>query len=92
MDVDKVFDKVYKGGMNFMTPNLVMRGVINPRFVYEISTGRGIHGERIFGITILGLTSKKKVFKANKLNALVYSQGAAFEYVRDLTNQMKQRY
>jgi hypothetical protein len=92
MNADDIFYKEYKGNMNFMTRTLVRRGMINPRFAYEISSGRGIYHEPIFGITILGLTSKNKIFRAYKLNKLVESQRIADEYVKELRSIMKRTY
>jgi hypothetical protein len=92
IDPDKIFQKVYKGRLNLMTQTLIVRGILNPRFVYEITSGIGITGKPIFGVTILGVTSKGKAFQAHGLNQLFYSKLAAFEYLSNLKKMMKQGY
>jgi len=92
IDPDKVFQEIYKGRSNFMTKTFIIRGIINPRFVYEITSGTGITGKPIFGVTILGVTSKGKAFQAPGLNQLFYSKTVAFEYLADLKRMIKQEY
>ena len=91
MNTDEIFYRVYKNGMNFMTPTLISRGRINSRFVYEISKGKGMDREPIFGITILGVNSKGEVFKADKLNTLKYSLSQAKGYIAGLKDKMRKR-
>jgi hypothetical protein len=41
-------------GMNIMTPDLIsLDWVVPDRFVAEISTGRGIYEETIYGVTVV---------------------------------------
>ena len=43
----------YGGGKNFMTPTVLERGKISLYRAYEISRGKGIYDQTIWGVTIV---------------------------------------
>jgi hypothetical protein len=51
--VRKIFNEVYNGQGNFMTPTPVRYGAISKDCIYEISKGQGIRGDVIYGLTFL---------------------------------------
>jgi len=88
MDVDKLFWQVFKGRTNFMTPKYETRGMLNKKFAYEVCSGIGIDRSKIYGVTILGLTSKGTPFRAVKLNNITRSIKEASDYIESLKERM----
>lgn len=53
-EVRDIFNQVYNGQANFMTPEITGHGSAQSgRYLYELSEGRGIYGDRIYGFTVL---------------------------------------
>jgi hypothetical protein len=48
----EIFNAEYQGGANFMTPEFVGLWDMGPDGAVELATGRGIEGDRIWGVTI----------------------------------------
>lgn len=55
--VRKIFNDVFNGQGNFMTPTPVKYGSIGDSMVYEVSSGRGLSQETIYGLTFLHRSS-----------------------------------
>lgn len=53
-----IFDRTYKGKTNFMTGEIERYGKAG-RYLYELSSGFGINGTRIYGLTVLHLDGSK---------------------------------
>lgn len=49
---DRAFYEVYGNGKNFMTPRVIRRGSTGNLF-YELSSGKGFSGEKIYGVTVV---------------------------------------
>jgi len=58
-----IFNKAVKGA-NFMTPTVLTIAFVTKNIVYELSTGRGIGNDKIWGLTFVeyipGETSKRR--------------------------------
>ncbi len=68
-DIRQIFEDVYKGSTNLMTPDVIGYGK-KGRFIYELSEGRGIMGDNLYGVTVLTLTGEKtKLSKCFRLKA-----------------------
>jgi hypothetical protein len=71
-------------GQNFITPNILgyFRGEVGNRIAYvELSEGRGMAGEPIFGVTV------RRPNGANldpNLSKLMHSRAAAMAYIEDI--------
>lgn len=52
MKADDLFNQVYRGATNFMTPDVMERGK-SGSYYYELSKGTGIGGGTIYGVTVL---------------------------------------
>lgn len=57
--VDEMFREAFNGQPNLMTPHVETRGS-RGAFVYEISSGEGITGATIYGVTILDLRGNQR--------------------------------
>jgi hypothetical protein len=73
---------VFKG-RNIMTPEWVEGGRVRPGVWYEVSRGRGIEGEPIFGVTIRADDGQNVVSCPSKL---VYSRKQALDYLQELAD------
>ena len=47
--IRKIFNKVYNNQKNCITPTILKYGEINQSLIYELSKGRGIFNNYIFG-------------------------------------------
>ncbi len=51
MKNDARYSNIFRGS-NFMTPEFIGWGELNLNLFYEITSGRGLHNEVIYGLTI----------------------------------------
>lgn len=72
-----LFNRVYDGGRNFMTPNLVKYGK-RGRLVYEISSGTGMRQQPIYGVTVLEIDGTER----SDLSTMFQSLREAEAYIR----------
>lgn len=52
-EVMQIFNKVFKGQKNILTPTVIEYGVINEKYVYELSCGDGLTGGKMYGVTVV---------------------------------------
>jgi hypothetical protein len=69
-----------KFGRNIMTPDIIGYQVSGNR-VIELSEGRGMEGEKIFGVTIRDY--KNGEWKEPNLSQMFHSMGKAQDYARE---------
>jgi hypothetical protein len=79
----ELISKGYGGSKNFMTPHVVKVGKISRNQAYEISTGRGIEGQPIYGVSVVR-KFKGKVKPVFAKGKLLYSREAAEAYAKSL--------
>lgn len=79
MKASEAFSIVYNGGKNIMTPNAIRYGNCGP-YYYEISEGRGMSYEPIFGVTFITMSLER----AKDINRLCRSLEEANEYVKEV--------
>jgi len=78
---NQLFKKVYGTSTNFMTPNVLKRGV-KGNFAYEISEGEGFNREPIFGVTFINRATETQEYDLSKM---VYSLQEANEYLEEVS-------
>lgn len=83
--IRKAFLDVYNNNPNFMTPTIIKYGQKQP-FIWELSTGRGIFNQRIYGVTILEIdpNSEQGYKERHDLNQLFEDQESAVHYVKNM--------
>lgn len=101
-EANRIFRAEYGGGLNFMTPNVLERGLVRDRrghaLAYEIAEGEGMRrgdygpAPRIFGVSIVraypnGRTRRNPL----GLSRLCYSRREAAQYVRTLHQTLGRR-
>ena len=78
--------EIFRGGVrgqNFMTPEWVSNGQSGD-FVFEISQGRGMEGERIFGLTVVEIEGH---IHRTDLGGLEHSRARIMANAENLKNQ-----
>lgn len=72
-----IFNQVYNGARNFMTPDLIRYGQ-HGRFFYELSSGMFMN-DKLFGVTVL----EKNGTKRHDLSSSFPTQSEAEQYIKD---------
>jgi hypothetical protein len=80
--IRKMFLEAYNDNMHFMTPNAIRYGKAG-RYLYELSEGRGIYSDRMYGVTFLNLDGSK----TTGLNSHFSSQIKAERFIKNLRNE-----
>jgi hypothetical protein len=84
MNTEEIFNSVYNGQGNFITPDVERFGEVSDDLVYELSSGRGIfNSARIFGVTVLRLVDGEWTKQPDLSNG-GFSLAAAEEYIEEL--------
>ncbi len=86
MDARQAFAETHMG-QNFMTPDVEGYAEGNGRYV-EVSSGRGIEHEPIYGVTVLvdvDGTPKRDWEAGEELSRMFHEYPEALAYVRELT-------
>jgi hypothetical protein len=85
MDASELIDKAYGGhrGTNIMTPQFEGDYRL-PWGACELSSGRGIAGSPIWGVTVVKETFGGGAERARKLSKLFMSRGLARMYIASL--------
>ncbi len=71
LTASEIIRRKYKGNKNFMTPHKIKVGKLNPNVAYELSSGSGIGGGTMYGVSVVS-ANKHGVTKA------VYDKSKAF--------------
>ncbi len=91
MEAKEFFRKLYSGQRNFMTPKIKGYGKLNRRFAYEFSYGSGMTGNTIYGVTVLGVSSKGEIFKCPKLSQCCHNLNDAKRYIQRLKYKLSKK-
>jgi hypothetical protein len=81
LTTDQAFALVYNGQPNFMTPNIHKRGK-RGALHYEISSGTGVTGNLIWGVTVLEVHGRDAKGRSD-LHALFASRELAERYIKN---------
>lgn len=77
-----IFDHVYDGNTNFMTGTIERYGKAG-KYLYELSSGMGINGTRIYGLTVLHLDGTK----TEGLNSCFVCLKTAERFIKSLRDE-----
>ncbi len=78
----KIFQRVYKGSVNILTRTILACNISpSGKYVYELSQGRGMRGQAIYGITVVNLNDETRNVDLCKLCG---SQSEAMDYIDTL--------
>lgn len=83
--IRKMFKAHFNGQSNFITPDVITYGKING-YVYELSRGRGIWGDWIYGVTVLKTVDDTNITEKTEpgLSRMFHSLDEATEYCANL--------
>ena len=79
--IKSIFEKVYNGKTNFMTPEVVSYHK-KGNLILEVSKGSGIYGESIYGATFLKITDTK--YEKCDFNECVKSEKEAIKLLKEM--------
>lgn len=71
-EAHRIFRVQYPRGMNLMTPKFISLDMVGS-LVYEVSGGRGIYDEPIYGVTVVEQLPDGTVIRRYDLSGLFYS-------------------
>lgn len=72
---------------NFMTPSLIRFGKIHPRRAYELSWGIGFSNNKIFGVSIVDVSTIGTTTRRTDLSDCFPTQAAAEAYIDRLKSE-----
>ena len=85
MRAREAFRKAYKGATNFMTPTVVWQRRFG-RFAVELSAGRGMDEDLLYGVTVLEITDAG-IEKRHDLSTCFPTRRQAEEYTLRLDTE-----
>ena len=71
-------------GRNIMTPHFERLGFAGENHVYELTSGRGIDHEPIYGVTIVTKKRDGSWFHNRERSQMFHSRGLAWRYIESL--------
>ena len=91
LTASQILKRQYKGNKNFMTPNKIKVGKLNSNVVFELSSGRGLSGGMIYGVTIVSVNKSGKTQPQYNLSKSFPSKNEAEAYINRLKNRLQKR-
>ncbi len=85
-NVHEQFNKTFNDQTNWMTPTIKYRKIIG-NFGVELSSGRGLDDEVIYGVTVLSDIHTDKPKRESGLSAMFTSVESAEEYIGRINGQ-----
>ena len=85
----EIIKKEYGSSRNFITPKVLGYGKINKNMAYELSSGSGIYGGTIYGVSVVKLIKGGKTQRMHDLSSSFKSKYKAKEYIEYLKIKYK---
>ena len=83
-EIKGLFSKYFNNQPNFMTPKVIKYGQTS-NYLYELSEGRGLGNNKVYGVTVLSLSPiDKKIHHHKELSDCFFTLGQAITYVKEL--------
>ena len=89
---NKVFTEAYGGSVNFMTPKVIEKAWLIkdcPGLVYELSSGKGIFSDIIYGVTIVEFTKNRKSEKRHYWCECFHSMDEVKTHLKKVKSEFK---
>jgi hypothetical protein len=87
LDAKTVFDMEFSYGRNMMTPNVIYYRNMDDKLFIELSTGKGIYDENIYGVTVLERKEDGSIVRRQDLSECFQSRGSAEEHIANLIEE-----
>lgn len=84
----EIIRRQYKGAKNFITPSKLKVGKLNSNVAYELSSGSGIGGGRLYGVTVVSANKYGKTKPQYDLSKPFDNRNEAEAYINRLKNRM----
>lgn len=85
----KIIRKEYGDSTNPMTPRVIGHGKISKNVFYELSEGKGIISEKLYGLTIISVNKKGKTQRQYKLSNCFESLDEVKKHIERLKSTIK---
>lgn len=84
----EIIRQEYKESKNFMTPTVIRFGKINKHMAYELSSGRGIYDQPIYGVSVVSYDPDTDTTKReHDLSDVFQSLMDAEHYIKQLKRE-----
>ena len=83
----RILHAEFGGEPNFMTPSVVGTGLLSDNIAWEISSGSGVFGKTIYGVTVV--TEGGRTSRDFKMSDCFDSHKAASQYIKGLREEVK---
>ena len=84
-----IFRRKFKGRKNFMTPDREKMGKINKNVAFEIASGRGFSGGKMYGVTVVSVNPKTgRTMSQDKLSDAFESRAKADAHINKLKRRL----
>lgn len=82
----RAISKAYGGARNFVTPEVIDYGLTNG-YAWELSTGRGLYNEPVYGVTVVNVLLGTKEYDLSKC---FMTHQEALAYAATINDEMKE--
>jgi len=89
LTASEIIRKQFKGRKNFMSPNKLKIGKVNPNVAFELSSGRGFSGGTIYGVTIVSANKSGRTKSQYNISKAFDDRKKAEAYINRLKNKMQ---
>ena len=92
LTASEIIRRKYKGNKNFMTPNKLKVGKLNPNVAFELSSGSGFSGagSRMYGVSVVSANKSGRTKAQYDLSKSFGSRNEADAYINKLKNKLAQ--
>ena len=84
MSAKDIIRKEYGKSKNFVTPDVLKYGKIKKNKAYELSGGRGIFSDNLYGVSVVSVNSKGKTKRSDRQSKVFRSKSKALTYINRL--------
>lgn len=81
----QIIKKEYGKSRNIMTPNVIRYGKISKNIAYELSSGRGIVNEQIYGVSVVEIDENGETIRRTDLSKMFYSLEESEDYIKKIS-------
>jgi hypothetical protein len=89
-EASMVIRKHFKGENNFLTPNIINREwAIKDKVAYELSTGEGFGGGKIWGVTVVEVEEGGATKQLYDLGGCCHSEEEAHDKIANIIEEVQ---
>ena len=82
LNANEIFNRVYEGAVNFMTPEIIERGKLDKFSAYELSRGKDFSGNYMWGVTVCSyIPETDEKIRYRNISRCFFNRSEALEYI-----------